>query len=73
VRLKLDLDPKGEVNVILGQVLINLWLAMEFSGLRVEIYADPGSKLRPLPFLLYHSLALARTADSTIFASLHHL
>ena len=66
MRAKLDLDPWGEVNTILGQALIYLLLTMELGGLRVEIHADPGSKLGSLPFpsaTALSSLASPTTPD----------
>ena len=47
LRVKLDLDPLGEVNIIYNQVLIYL-IAIKFCDIWVEIHADPSLKLGPL-------------------------
>ena len=63
LRVKLDLDPLGEVNIIYNQVLIYL-IAIKFCDIWVEIHADPSLKLGPLLSLLRYGLALARAATA---------
>ena len=67
-----NFDPRGESNAILRQVFIDLPLAMEHGGLRIEVHVELGTMRRSFP-LLCRSLFFACAADRVRLASLCHL
>jgi len=54
------------------QILIDLLLAMELGGLRVEIHTNPGAMRRSLSLLLRRGLSFVCIADCIGFLPLRH-